>query len=214
MNLDEWSTVKNAYGYQFDNSFLIEYVLPETAERVHQYLYSALSCTHNLYLHNLSEFSPLIGLGFNTIVIPDENVEDSNNTILFKFTEGFENEFTNELKQRFDFENKPISLLKFCEFISNKISHHDKLKLVNLSHFNFQERYHFELDGNHLTVNFSYNNRNEFKLMANQTISEEVLNLFTCENTVNEPYHFINDGSWQSKLFIEIQEKLLEKEHL
>lgn len=209
-----WSLpVKNAYGYQFDNSFLVEYVLPEhNAGRVHQYLYSALSCTHNLYLHNLSEFSPLIGLGFTTIVIPDEKVEDSNNTILFKFTEGFENEFTNELKQRFVFENKSISLLKFCEFISNKISHYDKLKLVNVSHFNFQERYHFELEGNHLTVNFSYNNRNEFKLMANQTISDEVLNLFTSENTVNEPYHFINDGSWQSKLFIEIQEKLLEKE--
>jgi len=209
-----WSLpVKNAYGYQFDNSFLIEYVLPENnAERVHQYLYSALSCTHNLYLHNLSEFSPLIGLGFSNIVIPDEKVEDSNNTILFKFTEGFENEFTNELKQRFEFENKSISLLKFCEFISNKISHHDKLKLVNVSHFNFQERYLFELDGNHLTVNFSYNNKNEFKLMANQTISDEVLNLFTSENMDKEPYHFINDGSWQSKLFIEIQEKLLEKE--
>ena len=48
--------------------------------------------------------------------------------------------------------------------------------------------------------------------MANQTISDEILNLFTSENTVNEPYHFINDGSWQSKLFIEIQDKLLEKE--
>ncbi|MFC7772476.1 nuclease-related domain-containing protein [Flavobacterium sp. GCM10027622] len=209
-----WSLpVKNAYGYLFEDTFLTEFVLPEqNAKRVHQYLYSALSCTHNLYLHNLSEFSPLIGLGFSNIIIPDERVENNNNTILFTLTEGFENEFTNEFKQKFEFENKPISLLKFCEFISNKISAHDKLKLVNVSHFNFQERYLFELEGNHLTVNFSYNNKNEFKLMANQTISDEVLNLFTSENMTKEPYHFINDGSWQSKLFIEIQEKLLEKE--
>lgn len=207
-----WSLpVKNAYGYQFDDSFLIEYVLPEhNAERVHQYLYSALSCSHNLYLHNLSEFSPLIGLGFGNIVIPEEQ-QIQENTILFSFTEGFDNEFTDELKQKFQFENKPISLLKFCEFISNKISANGKLKLVNVSHFNFQERYQFELDGNSLTVNFSYNNRGEFKIMANQIVSDEVLNLFASESHDKEPYHFMNDGSWQSKLFIQLQEKLLEK---
>ena len=111
-----WSLpAKNAYGYQFNDSFLIEFISPEhNAERVHQYLYSALSCTHNLYLHNLSEFSPLIGLGFSNIVIPDEKVEDSNNTILFKFTEGFENEFTN--KQA------------LLEFISQDIGLHTLLK--------------------------------------------------------------------------------------
>jgi hypothetical protein len=206
-----WSLpVKNSYGYLFDDSFLIEYVSPEqNAERVHEYLYSALSCSHNLYLHNLLEFSPLIGLGFSNIPIPDEANKNKSNAILFKFTEGYENEFTDQIKEKYQLENKPISLIKFSEFILNKISSNEKIKLIKIEHFNFQERYHFEIESKSQIINFSYNNKHEFKITSNQIINQEILQLLIVDSNDVVAFNFIDDNSWQSKSFIKIQETLL-----
>lgn len=209
-----WSLpVKSSYGYQFEDSFLIEFVLPEqNAKRVHEYLYSGLSCSHNLYLHNLHELSPLIGLGFSNVVIPEETNTTNNNSYIFKCTESHENDFTDSVKELYQLNNKPISLLKFCEYILNIIEANSKIKLIKIDHFNYQERYYFEFETNSIHIDFSYNGRHEFKVKANQKVNSEVLELFSKASDEVMAFHFIDDKSWQSKIFIEIQNKLLEKD--
>lgn len=209
-----WSLpVKSTYGYQFEDSFLVEYVLPEqNAERVHQYLYSALSCSNRLYLHNLYEFSPMIGLVFGNIVLPEPTIRNSSQAVLFKTTDFSENEFTHQIKEKYQLEDKPLTLVKFCEFILSKIKANSKIKLLKIEHFNYQERYFFEIENTSFTIDFSYNGRHEFKIRANQEINEVFFDLITLNSNDLKPFHFIDDGSWQSKVLIRIQEKLFEND--
>lgn len=206
-----WSLpVKNSYGYQFNDTFLAEYISPEqNAERVHQYLYSALSCSQNLYLKNLSEFSPLIGLNTHNIKIPSES-SMKNNTVIFKYNGDLETEFTKQLKEKYQLENCSISLVKFCEFILTKIKSNQQITLQKIDHLRYQERYFFGFDSHSIVIDFSYNNQNEFKIKANQSIPDELNAIL--KNNPHElvSLNFIDDGTWQSKIFIAFQKTLLE----
>lgn len=207
-----WSlSVKNSYGYRFNESFLVEYFHPENnAERVHKYLYSALSCSSQLYLHNLAEINPWLGINWINITIPLTTTQNQSQ-IIFKVADKHTTENIEKLKSSYNFQDKAVELIKFCEFTNNTLSNQESIKLLSIQHFNFQERYFFEKNGQTIKVNFSYNNQWEFKIQSNQVIDEELLSLLHGAERTNEPYHFIDDEDWKSKNVIELQEKLKEK---
>jgi hypothetical protein len=206
-----WSlSVKNSYGYKFSKSFLTEYFHPENnSERVHKYIYSALSCTGQLYLHNLGDISPWLGINWININIPPAT-SNNQQKVIFTATDCHLTENIEKLKIAYAFQDEPVQLIKFCEFVINSIESVQTVKLLSIQHFKYQERYLFEKDGTTIQVNLSYNGKWEFKIQSNQTIDEELKNILENSISINTPYHIIDDGSWQSKSLLLLQQKLQE----
>lgn len=205
-----WSiSVKNTYGYAFDTSFVIEYIAPEqNADRLHNFLYSTVSCSQNLFLHNLKEIKPTIGINFTNINIP-ESSNDLNKNEKFHTVENIENRIANEeIKSKYGLENQPLPLLLFCEHINELIKDKNSIAVARIEHFNYQERYYFEINNTIIPISFSYNNRNEFSIINNQNIPDALLNVLHSENKI-EPFIFILEDNWQSAFFRDFQEYLI-----
>lgn len=152
-------TVHKANSYKWDDVILYSNWWRSKDDQIYfRLMYTGMTrAEKNLFLVDYEPISP-----FDQTILLDENNSQKPQNITY----------TSYLL------DQDQSIVKFKEFISNHIGSHDSIKINNIEHSNYLEKYSFEINGNIVILPIYYNDKWEFNIPNNDT-SHVLIKLLT-----------------------------------
>jgi len=202
-------SLKSSYGYQFDETYLVEYTNAlKNIERFHQFLYSAVGCSEKLNIHNFSNINPWFTINTEIVLENIPNVSEKSQ-VLVQIKEVEFDEKDRFLLEKYNLKEFDAKLVLLCRWVHNKLEGKKELILQSIDHFPYQEKYHFANGAEKSTLILSYNKIWEIRAPKNNADSEVYRCIIeTSNNSVKEPYLFIQKENWQTEELSKLQASL------
>ncbi len=202
-------SLKASYGYQFSETYLVEYTNAlKNIERFHKFLYSAVGCSEKLNIHNFSNINPWFSISTEIVVENIPNVLEKS-PILVQIKDVDLDEKDRFLRDKFELKEFDTKLVLLCRWVHNKLEGKTDLKLQNIEHFPYQEKYHFVNATERITLILSYNKSWEIKAPKNNIDSQVFRIIIESSNeSVKEPHLFIQKENWQTEELSKLQVSL------
>ena len=202
-------SLKSCYGYQFDESYLVEYTNAlKNIERFHQFLYSAVGCSEKLNIHNFSNINPWFSINTEVVVENIPNVSEKSQVLVQIKAVDFD-EKDRFLSEKYKLTEFDAKLVLLCRWVHNKLEGKTELILQSIDHSPYQEKYHFANGAEKSTLILSYNKNWEIKAPKNNTDSEVYRCIIETSNDfIKEPHLFIQKENWQTEELSKLQVSL------